>query len=381
MRHKENALEQFASQWPLDAHYLVWGTSNTANYFFSCMKYGVIVDGFVDNDREKWGMQFHGKKVLSWEEYKTKFSGRKIIVASLVYVEIRAQLRSYGLKEFVDFCDSKYFLSAHTVTKENKLFLARTDLSITEYCNLRCKNCNMLMPYFKHPKHRDLEVLKADLNAYFQWVDQVQLFNLLGGEPFLYPYVFELTQYLCENYRNRIHQVVFFSNGTVIPSQKLLNLMRQYDIEVQVSDYRKGLPHLSEKIDRFETVLRENGIRYRHGVDEQWISFGFPDYQRPEDWSGDPVQFFDECYAPFRGLYQKKLYYCHLEASAQAAGLFTPNHHDYFDLSDFDASRKMQLAKFDLGYTETGDISYCKHCKGCFSVNQEIIPVAEQVER
>ena len=210
------------------------------------------------------------KQCFRGRNVKKAFPNHKIIVASLAYPEIRAVLREHGLKELEDFCDSRYFLSAHAVTSDNKLYLARTDLSMTEYCNLRCKNCNMLMPYFKHPKHRDLEQLKEDIDTYFNWVDQVQVFNLLGGEPFLYPHVLELTKYLCENYRNRIDQVVFFSNGTLIPSEELLKLMREYEIEVQVSDYRKGLPHVAEKVDRFQMRCAYMGF----GFAMVWTSSG-----------------------------------------------------------------------------------------------------------
>ena len=379
--NKNNLLDQFVVKWNKSIPYLIWGTSNTADYLLNMSGASIICDAFIDNDPQKWETEFHGKPVFSWEQCKRTLPNHKIIVASLAYPEIRAALREQGLKELEDFCDSRYFLSAHAVISENKLYLARTDLSVTEYCNLRCKNYNMLMPYFEHPKHRNLSLLKEDIDAYFSWVDQVQVFTLLGGEPFLYPNILELTQYLCENYGSHVHQVVFFSNGTLIPSDELLELMREYDIEVQVSDYRKGLPYLAEKVDRFQDTLRAHGIRFRHGVDEQWISFGFPDYQRPSDWKGDPIAFFDECYAPFRGLYQKKFYYFHLEASAEAAGLFTPSANDYFDLSHFEAKRKIELAEFDLGYTKTGDISYCTRCKGCFSVNQDYVPVAEQQGR
>lgn len=379
--NRRRELEQFTRKWPLDAHYFIWGTSTTANYLCDLIGGEFVIDGFVDSDSQKWGSQFRGRPVFSPEEYITCAGDRKLIVASGAYSEIRAALRSDGRAEWSDFCDSRYFLSAHMMVRENRLILARTDLSVTEYCNLRCKHCNMLMPYFKHPKHRDLEHLKEDIDTYFKWVDGVQIFNLLGGEPFLYPDVFALTKYLCEQYGHHINQIVFFSNGTILPPENLLMLMSKYNIEIQISDYRKGLPHLADKIDTFKASLERYNIRFRHGVDDQWISFGFPNYQRPLDWDGDPISFFDECYAPFRGLYQKRLYYCHLEASAEAAGLFVPSSNDYFDLSIFDETRKVELAGFDLGYTETGDISYCARCKGCFSVNQNYIPVAEQQER
>lgn len=166
-------LEQFTHKWPLDAQYFIWGASTTADYFCQQLRDTLTIEGFIDSDPQKWGTSFLGKPVISWERYQSVYPSRKIIIASVAYPEIRASLRNHGLKELEDFCDGRYFMSAHAITERNQLILARTDLSVTEYCNLRCKHCNMLMPYFKHPKHRDLEELKADLDAYFHWVDRV----------------------------------------------------------------------------------------------------------------------------------------------------------------------------------------------------------------
>ena len=137
--HKLHELELFTQRWPLQTPYLIWGASNTAKYFCGCLDNRLLIDGFIDNDTQKWGMEFLGKTVFSWEECKKAFPNHKIIVASLAYPEIRTVLREYGRKELEDFCDSRYFLSAHAVTYGNKLYLARTDISVTEYCNLRCK--------------------------------------------------------------------------------------------------------------------------------------------------------------------------------------------------------------------------------------------------
>lgn len=378
IRHK---LRTFTENWPFDSTYLIWGASHTAEYFLRQIGGDFSVAAFLDSDPQKQAERFHGKGVLSLEEYLQEWEGQRLIVASIAYPEIRDRLRANGKTEFVDFCDSRYFLSAHSIVRDNKLMLARTDLSVTEHCNLRCRDCNMLMPHFSHPQHRDPDELKAWIDAYFRWVDQVQIFHLLGGEPFLYPHLAEIVRYLCEHYRERIDRIVFFSNALILPSDELLALMESYDLEVQVSDYRSGLPQVAGRVDRFCHILAEHGIRFRSGVDERWISFGFPDYLRPAQWSGDPIAFFDACYAPFRGLYQKRLYYCHLEASAEAAGLFCADENDFFDLSIYDESRKIELAGFDLGYTKLGDLAYCSRCKGCFSVNQAYVPVAAQMER
>lgn len=379
-QNPRHELDEFVNIWSEDEQYFIWGTSNSAVYLMDNIGFDININGFIDSNIELHGSSFKGKTIYSFEDFINGFNN-KIIVASGAYAEIRCILRNAGLVEFKDFCDSRYFLLSHSIKKKNKLILARTDLSITEYCNLRCKNCNMLMPYFKNPVHRDFNKLKADIDIYFKWVDKVQLFNILGGEPFIYPNVYEITKYICENYRNRIYQLIFFSNGTIIPSDKMLSLMNKYKIEVQISDYRNGLPHLANKIDLFKKKLELNNIYYRSGADESWISFGFPNFQHKDMNENDLIRFFDECYAPFRGLYNKKLYYCHLQASAEAANMFESKSNDYFDLSNYDDDRKIDLAEFDLGYTNSGSISYCTRCKGCFSVNNSIIPVAEQLER
>lgn len=380
-QNPRHELDEFLNIWSENEQYFIWGTSNSALYLMDNIGFNLNIIGFIDSNIEFHGKCFKDKIVYSFADFIEKFNNNKIIVASGAYAEIRPILRNAGLVEFKDFCDSRYFLSSYSIKKKNQLILARTDLSITEYCNLRCKHCNMLMPYFKNPKHRDLNKLKNDVDTYFKWVDKVQLFNILGGEPFIYPNVYEITKYICEKYRSRIHQLIFFSNGTIVPSDKMIDLMHEYKIEVQISDYRNGLPNLTDKIDLFKHKLKSSNISYRAGADESWISFGFPDFKHNDMNENDLIKFFDECYAPFRGLYNQKLYYCHLQASAEMANIFESQDNDYFDLSVYDEDKKIDLAEFDLGYTNSGSISYCKRCKGCFSVNNSFVPVAEQLER
>lgn len=367
----------FVKKWSLEQKYLIFGTSNAADYFLDKMKGKVRLLGFIDSDAKKWGKEFKGHRINSFPYWKEHAETAKIIVASGAYTEIRQMLRDNGYREEEDFCDSRAFLINHMMIQENKLYLYRTDICITERCNLKCRNCNMLMPYFENPVHRSLEELKEDLDTYFTWVDGVQNLNLLGGEPFVYPQVEDYTRYLCEHYRDRVRQIEFFTNGLVTLKESMLQLIKNENISIQLSDYRNGIPAVGEKVDHFIQVLKEYEIPYRHNIDNQWLDFGFPNYVNPRDLEELKV-FFRECYSPFRGLREKKLYYCHLNTSAVHAHLFPDMKDDYFDLSVYDEGKKIELAEFDLGYIKRGFITYCRKCKGCFAVNSEYVSVAEQ---
>lgn len=375
-----DVLKDFLTAWGLEDEYLIYGTSTTAQILLSKMQGKLKIKGCLDSDKKMWGKSIHNYRIFSIDEWKKHYLGTKIIVASGAYTEIRDYLEKEGLREQKDFCDSRFLMGSYFAVTQNKVYLYRTDFSITERCNLRCKKCNMLMPYYKDPKHKPLEVLKDDVDAYFQWVDYVQLFNILGGEPFLYPQVEEITEYICDTYGDRIGRIEFFTNGLPKLTESMLKLMQRYGIHVQVSDYRHGIPAVAKRVDDFMDKLKKNHIPYRRNIDNKWLDFGFPDYTNGTISEMNLTNFFDRCYSPFRGLCNKRLYYCHLNTSAVCAGLFKDDSNDYFDMEVFDEARKMDLVRFDLGYTQKGYITYCRKCKGCFAVNDEYTKVAEQMK-
>jgi hypothetical protein len=379
--YSEDVLKNFIDTWGFDDEYVIYGTSTTAHSLLKKLGSRLRVTAFLDSNQEMLGQLVEGCPVISLEEWKAKYRNQRIIVASGAYTEIRDRLLQEGLQEQKDFCDSRYLVGCYFAVTHNQVYLYRTDITITECCNLRCKKCNMLMPYYQEPKHKSLEQLKEDVDCFFRWVDNLQILNLLGGEPFLYPHVEEITRYICEKYADKIEQIFFFTNGLVRLTDSMLKVIRQYNIQIQISDYRNGIPQVAGRLDEFMRKLEDEHIAYRRNFDNQWLDFGFPDYRNDTIGEQDLIQFFDKCYSPFRGLNNKKLYYCHLNTSAVCAGLFEDNANDYFNLAEYDEERKKDLVLFDLGCTEKGYITYCRRCKGCFAVNEEYTAVAEQLAR
>ena len=65
------------------------------------------------------------------------------------------------------------------------------------------------MPHFVSPDHRDLETIKSDIDLFFNKVDYVSVFHLVGGEPFLYPHIEDVIRYVLLNYITKIGMVLY----------------------------------------------------------------------------------------------------------------------------------------------------------------------------
>lgn len=372
--------QAFARQWPKDAPYYMWGTSNTALKICALFENQLNIIGYVDNNPQKWDTQFQGRPVLSPDEFYARRGHTPCIVASLAFGEISYELERKGLAEYVDFCSGWYFAGIHRYLDVHQIYLFRVDLSITAYCNLRCRHCNMLMPYYQQRCHYALEDILADVDAYFRWVDHVDQFNILGGEPFLHPDIEKITEEIAMRYRSKINDLAFFSNGTILPDEQLLNLMEQYRIRVDIGDYRNGVPSLRPKVDRFVETLESRGINYSLPPSETWLDFNHTPEDR-SDWSTEQlISVRKRCREPFRGIHDKKLYFCHLNASAALAGLYPEEPGDSFQLSrPVSAQGKEELLAFDLFCLPKRYVSYCRHCGGCGPANEQIVPAAEQL--
>lgn len=353
--------------------YYIWGAGITGGMFYRKFRERLNIIGFIDSSKEKQQAGYEGLNVLSIDKVE-KNNKTRIVVSPAYYKEISSILDERGWKKNVEYFESHIFGCLLLMYKYNEVYIHRTDISLTERCTLRCKKCNMYMPYFKEPKDRPLEEVKEDLDVYFKYVSYVNFLNLLGGEPFLYPYLAEVLEYLGENYGKKIGHIEIFTNGTVLPRENELELMRKYAITVGISDYTKNIPY-GKRLGEILSALEENKVSVRREIYSEWLDFGFPEnnYQITKDETME--EHFTNCGEVFRGLFDKKYYYCHLNTSAVRANIFPDNKNDYFDLSG--DVKKMELLEYDQGYCNIGYNTFCTVCRGCQSKLK--IGVAEQV--
>ena len=262
-----------------------------------------------------------------------------------------------------------------------KIFLPLVQISLTERCTLRCKKCAHACNLVPRDAE-DLQLKEACQSAdmLFSFVDYVQDFVLIGGEPFLYKDLGKVIIYIGEKYRDRIHSFSITTNGTIMPSDNLLNLCKRYNILVRISNYTKALPRLERQYEKMTGALKRNGIKFLLGnKDIDWMDYGFEYVNR----KGTPEQLaavFDACATPCHEVRGDKFYFCVMARSVSENMQRNVGEDDYLDLSELKPGVNNKIFfEYIMGYSEKGYLDMCNYCHGA-EVSQYPIPIAEHME-
>jgi organic radical activating enzyme len=370
---------KFILEWDTDTEYVLFGASKECVQFIRSMdhllgenvlKIKYIVDHDVKNETNVSNINeisnfYHQSKNLNNNRKDVKLihidnfkNEEKVIITSDEY-------RQY-YKEFLDNKNIKYtwyknIASIWPFVLKNKTHIFQTDVLVTERCNLSCSYCNMFIPHYKSPSHKNEDSVILDIDLYFNKIDYVSIFHLVGGEPFLHPNLKKIIKHIVKNYSNKIDKFIITTNGTVLPKDDLLDLLKKSDVILSVSNYSDKIENLKNKITRVLDTYKKNNINHYVRNNIEWYDFG--DLRIKNNLpTNELIKHFDSCTAPFRGLNDGKFYYCHLNTSAVLTKLFESNKNDYVELSKVSSE---ELIKFDLGFTELGYITFCDNCNGC----------------
>lgn len=145
-----------------------------------------------------------------------------------------------------------------------KLKLDRVSCHVTAQCNLKCDKCSAYIPdlarmSLPHIKYT-LEEMKTSFSVYFGMVEYVRMISLSGGEPLLFSELPDLVKFLSE-FDNRFEKLEIFTNGTIVPSERLLTVCKANPkISFLIDHYG---PEVSTRVDEIEKVLQENNISYK----------------------------------------------------------------------------------------------------------------------
>lgn len=133
-------------------------------------------------------------------------------------------------------------------------------LIISLRCTLKCKLCLVYAPYYQSPKDLPLPEIERSIDTYFQLVDTCGTLNIQGGEPLMHPDLPAIVEKVVQ-YRDRIHKILLTTNGTLLPSDRLIETLRAFKENVQVNISNYG-PELSKKVPELTNILERNSVPY-----------------------------------------------------------------------------------------------------------------------
>jgi len=246
------------------------------------------------------------------------------------------------------------------------LKLNALDIVLTEWCNLKCKCCEVLVQHFGgdiKPRHIPLEQLIRETDEIFKKFGFVRDIHVLGVEPFIYPQLAEYMRYL-KKHRGKIGSLYVITNGTVIPRQDVIDAIKESDAFVMISDYDE----LSRNKDGVVQAVKDNGVGVQV-TDYPWV------YENQLVYDGDKTyqQKFNDCYER-KHIYtirDGKAYYCHFLASGET--LKAIPYRKGNGISIYASSGQEIL---DYLTSETAPPG-CEYCSG-HDLNSPKIPKAEQ---
>jgi organic radical activating enzyme len=359
-------------------------------------------DFFMDNDSDKIGKKIllGGRlfPVLSPEQAIRKMTEQTVVLlTSGHYRAMREQLQSLGMDckiEMYDYPvlkvsyepDSEEFFEARFVQeclkeyrdileqygisgaeREQKLqdkeeyirgtegfrpfVIPRVMVMPTTRCNLRCKGCSSLLPYFEKPQDCDLEQILRDFKNFFRGIDQCIRITV-GGEPFLYPHLKEILEYLLEE--EKVLGILLITNSMIQPKDEVVRLLANPKILVEVSDYGQ-----LEKMSRLIRILEENNVNFKVLTEQTWTDMGGTEFRdrTPEDLR---FQYLNcDQSRVIKGMHNGRFYTCARSARLTALGAYE-SETDSFPLADDATDEEIREKLLHMYYSNHADS--CNYC-------------------
>lgn len=366
----------------------------------------LCIDKLLDNSEKKWGSYMEGIKVQPPDTLKEcDGDGYIILISSRNFADqIERQIEEAYPDKFLIFkwpltfqekedfdeqlwheriykpCESLYkAVSEHKkdeinylkqkkalLTDKEKVILPRTPLMITTRCTLCCKECSNLISHYPNQKDYEADEIIQWVKNISDAVDDWICCELVGGEPFLYCELEKVLSYVLEE--EKIQQVEFTTNASIIPRPSILELLKNDKVFVKISEYPGLISY-----EQMTNVFDEWGIRYRVMESLRWSKTG--GLERRNRSSGAIQSQYLNCPAGkiCRTILNGKLYVCSKAASLAELGYM--DHIEAVDLLDTGNLRKnikefLQLLSSDA----------CDYCD-IATEDEEWIEPAEQVTK
>ncbi len=326
-----------------------------------------LLAGVFDNDRRLHGASTAGGRPVVSPEKLAGFDG-KILIFYWNDAEVAGQLRSLGLRMYRDFWPYRDFLTFYHWHKHKRVFMPATDVSLTQRCTLKCRDCSMLITEMARPQTPSLESLQSDIDTFFTYVDYQHRLFLMGGEPLLHPDLPRYLEYLGRRYRPRIYKITIITNGTIVPKPDLLDLCGEHGVDFSVSDYSEaGIPGYAGKLARTLETLNRRGCPHtvskpawnlHHCREEGLASLSH------EQLRGHYLRCRNQA---CRGLADGKFYPCFKTWSAELCGRSPNAPGDCIDLAapdSLEVAVKQKLVRYILGDCDNGFLNHCRKCYG-----------------
>lgn len=255
-------------------------------------------------------------------------------------------------------------------------------------CTLNCKLCADYSPLYKQKKelfYVTFEDFKKEVSTIFSIYDYIEDITITGGEPLMHPQLPLLLKYVLEEYHNQFSMCRIFTNGTIMPSTELVEVIKHSsnnNFQFVIDCYGS----ISFKTDDILSLAQQENIscRINHYYGDSQHCGGWVDYGSLSEYRNycpQKVQhMFKNCHnATWKNLivFKGKLSLCTQAMFGDDLGYFKLQKNELLDLTDNSISleEKKNFAK-NLG---SKPLTACQYCNGFDPENSARYPAGEQI--
>jgi len=249
-------------------------------------------------------------------------------------------------------------------------------IQILTPCTLNCKLCADYTPLYKKMKRHytaTFEQVAREVAATFQIYDYIEDVTVTGGEPMLHEQLYEICEDVLK-YQNQFSKLRIFTNGTLMPDQRIVDLIKASNGKLQIVVDHYG-DELSVRTWDIKKLLADNGIELRINMycGEEPYCGGWIDLGDISEYRGYTKawlkQMVTDCHnANYKNLlvFKGQLHRCSNSSFGSDLGFFSAKDNEFVDL--FDTSLTLEQKKDKASKLASEPMTSCKYCSG-FSIN------------
>ena len=131
-------------------------------------------------------------------------------------------------------------------------YLPYLEYHVADHCNLNCRGCEHYSGLVKKPHFTDLKKFTKDFERLHEFIDDLGMIRILGGEPLLNPDINEYIKLSRRLYPQTIIHIV--TNAILLPKmpEKFFETLREYHAAISISFY----PPLESKMPAIKKIAR-----------------------------------------------------------------------------------------------------------------------------
>lgn len=228
---------------------------------------------------------------------------------------------------------------------------------VSQKCTLKCEHCCEQVPFQTDKGFSDVDTIIKDVKKIAKSSKFLKYVELIGGEPLMHPNIEKLITELLKI--ENIGYIKSFTNATIVPSDKLCEIMINPRFMLYISDYEhvtKG--GLLKSILKTKEKLKLFGIKYIFSKNAEWLdfsSFKFQNTPLKVLKNGFQKCFINMCHRVYKGT----LYRCPHQYAGVQRGQLKKSFPECIDIHTFN---EIELADALEKFENLEYLDACKHC-------------------